>query len=376
MTLSYDNIQYRFVSLAVDRPLSRALRLLERLAGFPKAQFPVFASPWYYYGYALKVGRDLRERRCDVAHVFNFSQFVPTIKSFNPGIRTVLHMHCEWLTQLDRSLIERRLEDVDLIIGCSDYITDRIRRRFPRFANRCRTVYNGVDVNHFAAWKRTMASHGIEVPRLLFVGRVSPEKGLHVLLEAFHRIVAEYPQVHLDIVGPESHVPFDFIVLVSDDEEVSKLARFYSRRLRRPAYLCHLQRRLPSSLSDRVSFVGPVPHARLVDYYRNAEVLINPSFSEAFGMSLVEAMATEVPVVATRVGGMPDVVEDDNTGLLVRVGDADAIAQATLLLLRDPSLKKSMGKAGRQRAIKTFAWERIVESLSREYEGLCERGSG
>jgi spore coat protein SA len=195
------------------------------------------------------------------------------------------------------------------------------------------------------------------------------------LLEALQKVVGRYPQVQLDVVGPPGNAPFEFLVRVSDDEKVSELASFYSRLLRRGDYLSDLQRRVPSNLASRVRFVGSVPNSRVVDYYREADVLINPSFSEAFGMSLVEAMACQVPVVATRVGGMTEIVEDTHAGLLVGPGDATALADAILRLLADDDLRERMGQAGRRRAIERYSWEQVTESLIHLYEDIG-RGTG
>ncbi|MBI2951818.1 glycosyltransferase family 4 protein [bacterium] len=354
-------IRHRCVSV---RPDDRLLRLLRRLSGLYGSRRPLFASGLYYLGYILRVANDLRDRPCDVVHVQNFSQFVPVIRAFNPDARIVLHMHCEWLTQLDRRMIERRLRQADLVVGCSDYITRKIRQRFPRFADRCQTVCNGVDVDRFSG--KNGHPRGGDARRLLFVGRISPEKGVHVLLDAFQKVVARCPQARLEVVGPQGAAPIEFIVGLADDPRVSGLASFY-----RGDYFSLLQSRLSSDAMGRVSFKGQVAHSRLSDHYRNADVLINPSLSEAFGMSLVEAMATGIPAVATRVGGVPEVVEDGKTGLLVEPGDASALAGAILRLLDDEGLRRSMGEAARRRAVERYSWEAVADRLWRHYKTIC-----
>ncbi len=90
------------------------------------------------------------------------------------GAKLVLHMHCEWLTQLDGRMIDRRLRHADLIVGCSDHITDKVRERFPQHADRCVTIYNGVDVEHGGRARRRPRRTPI---RLLNVGRVSAGEG-------------------------------------------------------------------------------------------------------------------------------------------------------------------------------------------------------
>jgi glycosyltransferase involved in cell wall biosynthesis len=365
-----EGIQYRRLSVAAEDWVVRPLKLLGRFPGFRNPRRPFFASGLYYLGYAVQVARDLKARQPDIVHIHNFSQFVPVIRAFNPRAKIVLHMHCEWLTQLDPVMIERRLRQVNLVLGCSEYITEKIRRQFPHIANRCQTVFNGVDVHRFVNEDAAGGSIRKNGKRLLFVGRISPEKGIHVLLDAFQKVVEHDPQVQLDVVGPGGDVPFEFIVLVNDDEKVSALASFYRGILRRGDYFSYLQRCLPSNLASRVRFVGHVSNALVADYYRNADVLVNPSFSEAFGMSLIEAMACQVPVVATRVGGMTEIVAASRAGLLVEPGDATALAEAILRLLGDDSLRKRMGEAGRQQAAARYSWERVTEDLLHLYEGI------
>ncbi|MGH7495314.1 MAG: glycosyltransferase family 4 protein [bacterium] len=136
---SKQGVHYRPISPAADRWL---LRLLKRFAVFYHGPPPLFASALFYWGYALQVAIDLQKRRCDIVHLHNLSQFVLIIRAFNPKIKIILHMHCEWLSQLDRPMIAHRLNQVDGVIGCSEYITKKIRLAFPRLAARCQTVPN------------------------------------------------------------------------------------------------------------------------------------------------------------------------------------------------------------------------------------------
>jgi glycosyltransferase involved in cell wall biosynthesis len=358
-----DGVLYRGVSVAFDK-LLRPLRILDRW-GILNPKRPFFASSLYYLGYIWQVANDLRKQQCDIVHIHNFSQFVPIIRFFNPRVKIVLHMHCEWLTQLDAKTIARRLDRADLVIGCSDYITEKIRRRFPQFANRCNTVFNGVDTNHFVGNNTYRDLKGKENWKLLFVGRISPEKGVHILLDAFQQVVKHYPKAKLEIAGPESIVSKEFIVGLSDERTVRELESFYTG-----SYLTQLKSEIPSELATQILFPGAVPQEQLLNHYWDADILINPSLSEAFGMSLVEGMATETPVIGARVGGMTCVVEEGKTGLLVEPSNASALAEAIVYLLSKEDLRKAMGRAGRQRVLALFSWEKIAKSLLLQYQNL------
>jgi glycosyltransferase involved in cell wall biosynthesis len=378
----YDQgVRYRRISTAVDQWftfISAALDKLGKFSLFKKIKAfiflrnvkrPLFASSLFYFTYILQVARDLKREKCDIVHLHNFSQFVPIIRAFNPKIKIVLHMHCEWLTQLDRTMIENRLREVDLIIGCSEYITEKIRSVFPQFAERCQTVFNGVDVDYFVSSNRHVLANKNAVKRVLFVGRVSPEKGLHILLEAFQKVVKRYPKTQLEIMGSPSIPPIEFIVALSDNPNVSKLACFYNKT----SYVSHLQERMLSlNIADNVTFTNFIPHRHLVNHYRQADVLVNPSFSEAFGMSLIEAMACQVPVVASRVGGMTEIVEEGKTGLLVKSGNAPELAEAILRILSDDDLRKKMRNTGRERAVDLFSWDKNAGDLLCQYKKICD----
>lgn len=354
-----EGVYYRYIATSLDRRLLDMLRLLSRLYSSKR---PFFASRLYYLEYIVKVSLDLRKVKCDIVHIQNLSQFVPIIRALNPDIKIVLHMHCEWLTQLDCNVILRRLRKTDLVVGCSDYITEKVRHRFPEVADRCRTVYNGVDVSH-----NGMKSNGKNgtVKRVLFVGRISPEKGLHVLLDAFRKVVQEYPQVQLDIIGPEAAPPVAFIFKLSDDPKVSGLTSLCHRD-----YLTQLREQLSPELMRRVSFSGAIPHSVLGERYAAADIYVQPSLIEAFPLPIPEAMAAGVPVVGTRVGGIPEAVEDGVTGRLVDSGDAEALTAAILGLLFDEELRRSMGKSARTRVVEQFSWDQVSKSLLNLYNGM------
>ena len=364
----HEGVAYRYVPTFLDHATEKVHEAAFRERD-PRR--PRFASLGYHAGYALAVALDLRRRGADVVHVPNLSQFPTIIRALNPKARIVLHMHCEWLTQLDPELIRQRLRHIDLVIGCCDFLTDQVREAFPEAASKCITVYNGFEPAHFGGAERANGEESVEEEelRLLNVGRVSPEKGIHVLLEAFERVAARHPQARLDVVGPNSHVaPLDFVVGVSEDPAVRGLAAFYGE-----PYLARLERSLPASLRGRVRFTGAVPHSELAEAYGQADLLVNASLWEAFPMPILEAMASGLPVVATRVGGTQESVEEGQTGLTVPSDDPAALAEALDRVLSDKALRLRMGAEGRRRAQRLFSWDKVAEDMERAFARLTER---
>ncbi|BAU63261.1 glycosyl transferase group 1 [Stanieria sp. NIES-3757] len=356
-----EQVEYRRVSVIFEKVVNRLSRLINKFS--PKSHY--FASRLYGVIYALSLALDLRQQQCDVVHIHNFSQFVPLIRAFNPKIKIVLHMHCEWLSQLNPTIIAKRLAHVDLIIGCSHYITDKIKACYPQFAERCQTVFNGVDVEKFL--KNSDSESQSDCLKLLFVGRISPEKGLHTLIDAFKIVLKQYPQTQLQIVGPNKPTPTEFIATLSDEPTVASLAKFTPKQ-----YYSYLQSQLSSHIANQVSFVGGIKHSQLVELYQEADLLINPSLSESFGMSLVEAMAMGLPVIASRVGGMTGIVEEGKTGFLFEPDNPIALAEAMMRLIENKQLRTVMGQAGRQRVLNYFSWHKVAESLFIHYSHLIE----
>lgn len=356
----YQGMEYRRVSLLADQLL---LKLLKPLARFFPPQLPLFASPLFYLFYSLQVAIDLRRQHCDMIHVQCFSQFVPLIRWLNPRAKIVLNVHDEWLVHLDEVTMTRRVQQTNLVVGCSDHITARNRSHFPEYGQKFQTVSNGVDLAVFqppVAPQRPRSN-----PRLIFVGRVSPEKGLHVLLQAFERVLQGMPEVELEIIGPPGSLPPDIIRCISDDARAKDLVRFCQID-----YLNYLRSQLSPLAAQRVTFAGLVERSQLAAHYSRADLLVNPSFVESFGMSLLEGMALNLPVVATRVGGMTGVVVEGQTGLMVEPGDAAALAEALLTLLANPELGQTLGQAGRQRVLDCFSWDSVADSLLMHYYHL------
>jgi glycosyltransferase involved in cell wall biosynthesis len=123
-------------------------------------------------------------------------------------------------------------------------------------------------------------------------------------------------------------------------------------------------------IGEDVTFLGWVPNSALPPYYRAAAVSVIPSLEEGFGIPAAEAMGCEVPVVASDAGGLPEVVEDGVTGLVVPRGDVPALASAIGSLLEDPDRRRRMGVAGRRRAVEYFDWDRTAEQFEQVYHDI------
>ena len=199
----------------------------------------------------------------------------------------------------------------------------------------------GVDADAFTPGRLPPSA---AAPSLLFVGRLersSAWKGVDYLLRAFTLVHQEIPEARLTLVG--------------DGDARQGLER------------------LAETLGVRgaVDFAGFLGGDDLVEAYRSASMLVLPSLTDAesFGMTLVEAMACGRPVIGSRIGGIPDVIEDEVTGLIVPPGDASALAAACLRILRDGELADRLGARGREEVVQSHRWatglERYLELFRR-----------
>ncbi len=167
--------------------------------------------------------------------------------------------------------------------------------------------------------------------RLLFVGRLNKQKGIELLLHTLARLPDD--GIGLDVVG--------------DGEDRGALQDLAAAL----------------GLAHRVAWHGAVPQPRLAEFYRGAAALVVPSVGEGLGLVAVEAQLCETPVVAFDSGGLPDIVQHDRTGILVKTVDAAALAAALVSLLERDDRGASLGAAGRLHALATFA----PESVARRY---------
>jgi N-acetyl-alpha-D-glucosaminyl L-malate synthase BshA len=123
-------------------------------------------------------------------------------------------------------------------------------------------------------------------------------------------------------------------------------------------------------VADDVIFAGQVPN--IADYLSVADLLLMPSETESFGLAALEAMACETPVIATRTGGLPEVVIDGETGYLVEVGDTRAMAERAAEILSDETRRRRMGASGRAWAVERFNTEIVIPQYERLYERVID----
>ncbi|MBE9041757.1 glycosyltransferase [Oscillatoriales cyanobacterium LEGE 11467] len=375
----HEEVLFRYIPIAEDRAIEEAMEVTIEETANESPDIPLVASSQYFLSYISRIARQLKIDRIDIAHVWTFSQFATILKSIEPNLKTVLHLGDELLLKLDKSLVEKRLKNIDLTIACSDYITEKLKRKFSKVSSQFQTIYNGANVDRFIQLSslKTPKNVNNNRKRLLFIGRVSPEKGSHILLEAFGKVLDRYPEIELHLVGPTGVIPREFGIGVSDDPTVMKLEKFHregawSAYLKE--YLSQLKKQWGEKIQQQIFFPGLLRQLQLVDYYHASDIFLFPSvWHEPFGMPIVEAMVAGVPVIATWGGAFPELIEDGKTGLLVERGNIDALAGAISRLLEDDQLRKSIARTARDRALDRFSFETVTDDLLYQYQQLGKR---
>ncbi|HEX2526557.1 MAG TPA: glycosyltransferase family 4 protein [Geminicoccus sp.] len=372
---SIDGLPIHHVA-AGSRKIEKALELLD-----PRAM-PRSLRTGYYRRYFEHAGAVLARVKPDLVHVMSWAQAGPVLARQLPDVPLLLHLHDDMLTRLDPEEATGRLDPFAAVVTCSQWLADSLRRHVPGYRGEITAIGNGIDPTKFARGPEPERARG---SRLLMVGRISPEKGPHVLIDAFVRLASAHPGLMLDLVGPVGFLPLSQARFMSRrmPPMAEAVARLYGSgpaalwgQLARPGE--RLKERLlagvPVELRDRIRFLGPQPHDALNDIYRHAGMLIQPSvWKEAYGMPVAEAMAAGLPVIASADGGLCDLVEHGKTGVLVPPGDAAALASAIASLLADPVKARAYGMAGRRKALELLTWEVAARRLEEVYENLLAR---
>lgn len=252
--------------------------------------------------------------------------------------KVILHVHGSMFDQFLESAVQRKRRDIialfnkaDKVIVLSEYWFSYFARYVPK--ERLRIIYNPSSTfqNGFA---RTYRKSGM---RILFMGRLGERKGAYDLITAVSRLKE-----------------IDFSLSLYGDGEIDEI-----RELVKKEGLQHI-----------VTVNSWVSHSKINEIYDGADMMVLPSYAEGLPMSLLEAVGKGLPVVSTRVGGIPEVVEDGRNGFLIEPGDTEALADRLRVLLTSPGLLESMGRESLAIAGERFSIDKIGRQLADLYKSL------
>lgn len=309
-------------------------KLPAKVSRFAVGQFDLFTVPLLFHGL---------QDRADAQISFN-DPWPCTLPGASFKIFS-LHIPNPHLTP--RSGLFQRLINADSTVCCSRFVVEKVRSYAPRISREFRCVHNGIDGKPFAEARGEWVREKLGVPRgevlLMYAGQINELKGLAHLVEALRRVRRTNQDVGLMVIGSSKLWP-DYSLAMTNR------AAQYELAVRREA----------SNLPVR--FAGLVPEAEKPSYFAACDIFVCPSvWNEPFGLTNLEAMSAGKPVVATRVGGIPEVVQHGETGLLVPPGDAAAMADAIGTLAADEDLRGAMGRKGMRVAQTDFSLDRMVD---------------
>lgn len=204
-------------------------------------------------------------------------------------------------------------------------------------------IYNAVDLSLFDSEAPVIISRNNNDFLIGSVGQLHPSKGYDTLLKSMPQVIKEFPSVKLIIIG--------------DGIQKEYLERLCS----------------DLGISQQVTFLGRKTSAEVSGFLKNIDLFVLASNWEGFGLALIEAMSAGKPVVAAKVGGIPEIVEDGECGFLVPPGDPQTLAEKVIYLLKNRELSTEMGMEGRKRVETLFSLDNMIIKLERLYRDLLNQ---
>lgn len=283
----------------------------------------------------------LKKINPDIVHVQNIGHGIPALLSkkllgkpyvvFGRG--TEVYFKRGYLFVI----LQQVLKNADEVVA----LTNRMKQEMKKIYNReISIIPNGIDIESLKEFQKKTI-HKTNTKKIIFVGSLYQVKGVSYLIHAMKRITENNKNIELLIVGDG-----------------------YDRE-----YLKNLVMQL--NLEKSVIFIGEIPHDEVAKYLSNADVFVLPSLSEGFPNILLEAMAVGIPIVATKVGGLPEIITDNKNGFLVEPKNSDQLADKILHLLRSPKLQKQISYNNLRKA-SAYSWEKVIISIENIYRKCIE----
>lgn len=312
-------------------------------------EIPIYRFPFWHPGSYTNLNQlaALRQQVVEIKRAFSpdlihinavgMSNFFHHITAHSHRAPLLVTLHGEWhrLAHRHESLVQQTLRAADWVTGCSEAILKQGWQLAPEIKPHSSVIYNGMDSPELPPEPLPTVA-----PRLLCLGRLAPEKGFDQALTAFATIRKRFPQACLVVAGDG------------------------------PARLALERQAAELGISHAVSFVGAVEPLGVPSLLNKTTMVLMPSRQDSLPMVALEAAFMARPVVASRVGGLPEVVAHYETGLLVETEDSEAMAAAVVFLLERSELMTRMGQAARRRAQRMFGWKQHLDAYDALYRKL------
>ncbi len=354
----WPNVRVVHVPAGPEEPYHKGLvydhlpEFVARLRGFAAAEDISYDLIHSHYWLSGWVARELaREYSAPTVHMFHTLARGKDIVAQNEAQK-------EAATRI--RVEEELMRDMDRITAATPLDRMQMLELYGVDPEKVVVIPLGVDLEMFKPIPKHEAREaiGVELPEdqrlILFVGRLDPIKGLETLLKAICELTELEPGLAKDLC---------LAVIGGDDEDDgSNIAEELE---------CLDRLKDEVGLHELVAFLGSRAQDTLPYYYSAAEVCVVPSHYESFGLVALEAMACGTPVIASRVGGLQQTVEDGVTGFLVPAGDKDALAEKLRVVLSNGGLRQRLAANARHKA-QEYTWQRVATRIVDVYEGLWQ----
>jgi glycosyltransferase involved in cell wall biosynthesis len=299
--------------------------------------------------------RFVQQHDIDVVHAHNFHHFLPEhglalTELYEEGLPTFLTVHEVWSEFICKDLLNRT--KWNRLITVSEHVGEELIKQAPEVKDNLTLIYHGIDTDLFSPenrtdkWAKKLGLDGR--PVVIHPARMLPWKGVIYTVEALDILRREFQDLALIITDTDDIV--DWI------DELQGYKKEVLRAIRE------------RGLTDYV-ITQSFPYMDLPGVYNHCDVVVYPTIGEEpFGLVPVEGMACAKPVVVTKSGGLVESVVDGKTGFIIEKRDPEALAEKIAVLLRDPKLARTMGKAGRAHAVAHFTRQRMAAQVAELYQ--------
>jgi len=297
---------------------------------------------YYYLNFSMKA------IHYDVYH----GNFTPLLALLFPN-KSLIHFHGDAIFELPLYRHFGRRYQNSWYVFCSDYTKNEFRKMYPNLnQERLMTLYNCVDIDFFKPAVSDVSER--KTVNICFYGGWIPEKGIYDVLEAAEILEKRGRKDFKIYYGGSAYSHYKDSKWGSADDIDAKVKSWVSRL-------------------HTVELVGNIKYESLPEFLQKMDIgLVPSSYPEPFGIVNIEIMACRLPVIATKVGGIPEVVVDGETGLLIEPSNPQGLARAIECLLDNSDLRMRMGRAARERVEQLFTWEKHMSQLIQIYMKILD----
>ena len=330
-------------SVTIISKLRRGYPRTSKLVNITIHRVPSGTSRFYLSHVIAKV----KEENYDLIQIDNRPRFVPAVRQAFPHTPISVFLHSTTFISPPMTSVtqaNRDFQGANLIVCNSMSLQEHLKKTFPKHSHKVHYVHLGVDLEQFRPRQRNSESRPFTI---IFAGRLIPKKGIPVLIKAMHKVRQSVPSARLVIAGGTEKAG-------------------YKKSLQALAHSLHVP----------TTFKGYVPRIKMPSFYASGDCFVCPSQGhEAFGLVNVEAMASGIPAVASRNGGIPEIIKHRENGLLVtNYKDPGALAKEIIAVATEPGLAGKLSRAAREDVLNKFSWRTTAKKLESLY--LSHLGKG